>query len=288
MTSKNDAGIPAEMVRPKLWPYNIKWDREIDEKIGWANVEEACGVIRSGSEIRDFLIYEGQKAFEKVVIQNQILNNIRSGKVDFKNFGRTDVDWQMGNTWQKLLDSADKVFLAYGVENAPKEIVDSFNFTKNFIQTGHRHAEAIIQYAAMEGNRLKDMENNEYISRQRERDRIRSEQLEEIKNNRAKWVNIEVEHSAVENGFVYVLENILMPGVYKIGFTSGNPDKRAAQISQQYGLPSPFVVVEYWRTKDPFIVEQRIHSKLSGVRRGGEFFQIDFDELKSVIVENIL
>ena len=42
--------------------------------------------------------------------------------------------------------------------------------------------------------------------------------------------------------YIYVLSNKSMPGIYKIGFTKGDPKKRAKQISSSTGVPQPFEV----------------------------------------------
>ena len=102
------------------------------------------------------------------------------------------------------------------------------------------------------------------------------------------WEMIDVEHSKVTEGFVYLLSNALMPGVYKIGFTDSNPDKRAREVSARYGLPIPFEVIGYWRTKDPYIIEQRIHSALAGYGKAGEFFEIDLQLVKETIEAHVL
>jgi len=74
----------------------------------------------------------------------------------------------------------------------------------------------------------------------------------------------------------------------KIGFIAGNPDKRALEISEQYALPSPFLVTGYIRTKDPYIVEQRIHTSLEDCRVKGEFFKINSNEALKVIRKHII
>ena len=74
-----------------------------------------------------------------------------------------------------------------------------------------------------------------------------------------------------------------MPGIYKVGFTARNPDERASEISNQINLPSKFVVEKYWRTNDPYIVEQRIHNALSEYAEGKEFFKGDLKEICKII-----
>ena len=99
---------------------------------------------------------------------------------------------------------------------------------------------------------------------------------------------IELAHIKEENGFIYMLSNPLMPGIFKIGFTGRNPDMRAAEISAQNKSLPPFVVDKYWRTKDPYIVEQRIHSDLESFRRPGEFFGGDPDHFSSVVEKHLI
>lgn len=42
--------------------------------------------------------------------------------------------------------------------------------------------------------------------------------------------------------FVYMLRNSAMPGLLKVGFTTGTPEVRAAELSAATGVPTPFQV----------------------------------------------
>jgi hypothetical protein len=90
-------------------------------------------------------------------------------------------------------------------------------------------------------------------------------------------------HSRAKLGKVYVLTNDSMPGLVKIGFTRGDPNDRADQISEQHDLKSPFLVKGYVPTIGPYIVEQLVHIELTHLRESGEFFRIDSDEALSVV-----
>ena len=70
-----------------------------------------------------------------------------------------------------------------------------------------------------------------------------------------------------------------MPNIYKVGFTERNPDERAKEITLKSGLPKQFKVEKYWRSNDPYIVEQRIHEALSEFAQGKEFFKGDLNEI---------
>ncbi len=103
-----------------------------------------------------------------------------------------------------------------------------------------------------------------------------------------KWGAVEAKHVNDTSGFIYLLAHELMPGIYKIGFTSRSPDTRAAELSQVHKLPSNFTVTKYWRTADPYIVEQRIHKELEAHRKPGEYFQGDFDHFFAVIEKHVM
>ena len=74
-----------------------------------------------------------------------------------------------------------------------------------------------------------------------------------------------------------------MPHIFKVGFTARNPDERALEISSKSGLPKSFKVEKYWRTDDPYIVEQRIHVQLSEFAEGKEFFKGDLNRICELI-----
>ena len=103
-----------------------------------------------------------------------------------------------------------------------------------------------------------------------------------------KWRKIELRHVTATSGFVYLLSHELMPGIYKIGFTPRNPDKRAEELSREHKLPSDFKVEKYWRTEDPYIVEQRIHKDLQDNQKPGEFFAGDLSYFKSVVESHVI
>lgn len=85
-------------------------------------------------------------------------------------------------------------------------------------------------------------------------------------------------------GFVYVLRNDCMPGIYKIGMTDRAPSRRAEEISSATAAPMPFEVVCFAEVDDALQVEREIHEKLSAFRVSGnrEFFALTGDDLTSV------
>ena len=76
------------------------------------------------------------------------------------------------------------------------------------------------------------------------------------------------------NGYVYVLSNESMPGIYKIGCTSRTPYDRAKDLYTT-GVPSRFVV-EYFLYIDNYqYIEKLIHKRLHNYKLNKEFFKYD-------------
>jgi hypothetical protein len=157
---------------------------------------------------------------------------------------------------------------AYNYKKAPEQIVKIIdNLDKK-----RREAKEVLDSLVEQLNDITEQEQ------QKEQEDMRQEHLKERSDYVRKQSQIEMTHSKVREGIVYVLTNDLMPGLVKIGFTAGNPDKRAAYVSEQYSLPSPFLVAGYVRTTDPYIVEQRIHTELAD-----RFFKMDANDALDVI-----
>lgn len=116
-----------------------------------------------------------------------------------------------------------------------------------------------------------------------------------IRDEFEKSLAIDAKHCSVNDGFVYVLQSPALPEIVKIGFTALHPDARAVEISRQLKLEQPFVVVKYFRTKDPFIVEQRVHrvfaasrvDYLTAKKYGIELFGVSVEDASRVIKEEI-
>jgi hypothetical protein len=81
----------------------------------------------------------------------------------------------------------------------------------------------------------------------------------------------------VNYGFVYIMANRGMPGIYKLGFTDRSPNRRAEELSNSSGVPCPFQVVCYVEVSNARSVEQELHAALDKYRvsPGREFFKCD-------------
>lgn len=90
-----------------------------------------------------------------------------------------------------------------------------------------------------------------------------------------------------DEGFVYLMVNDHMPGLYKIG-KSINPKERSNQLSRATGVPGKYRVIAKIETPSHSWVEKTIHARLSEYRiNGSEHFRIQphqfTTEFKSVM-----
>jgi len=76
-------------------------------------------------------------------------------------------------------------------------------------------------------------------------------------------------------GYVYVMTNPAMPGLVKIGYTTGLPADRARELSAASGVPVPFFVEFSIEVDEPFMLEALVHDQLAGFRLNPsrEFFR---------------
>ncbi len=81
-------------------------------------------------------------------------------------------------------------------------------------------------------------------------------------------------------GYVYILENDLMPGLIKIGHTSKTPEERVKELSAPTGVPTPFKVAFKLPSEKYKELEKEMHRKLSDYRVNSnrEFFEYPVDE----------
>jgi hypothetical protein len=93
--------------------------------------------------------------------------------------------------------------------------------------------------------------------------------------------------SIMAKGFIYILINPAMPGLVKIGRTSGTSEDRAAELSAVTGLPTPFVVAYDWITYDCVVAEEEVHACLEAMRysKDREFFRIPLKEAIAIVSE---
>lgn len=91
--------------------------------------------------------------------------------------------------------------------------------------------------------------------------------------------------SRAAHGFIYLMRNSSMPGIYKIGRTDRAPSQRAAELSAATGVPQLFEVLCFGEVTDPVAVEGGLHAAFDcfRVRDGREFFRVDvLDAMRAI------
>lgn len=85
-------------------------------------------------------------------------------------------------------------------------------------------------------------------------------------------------------GFVYVLRNVCMPGIYKIGMTDRAQSQRAEELSNGTAIPTPFEVVCFAEVNEAIKVEREMHARLDEFRvePNREFFAFTGDDLNII------
>ncbi|MHC6152735.1 GIY-YIG nuclease family protein [Bradyrhizobium elkanii] len=91
-------------------------------------------------------------------------------------------------------------------------------------------------------------------------------------------------------GYVYIMRSPAHErNVYKIGFTTRDPEDRANDLSSTSGQPDALVVMQSWKVFEPRRVEQEIHRRLEQLRINSrrEFFKANFQMLRQTIEQII-
>jgi hypothetical protein len=94
-------------------------------------------------------------------------------------------------------------------------------------------------------------------------------------------------------GYVYCMSNVSMPGLFKIGMTTDDPETRAKELSSATGVPFPFHVEYCKKVVLPREKEKAIHELLSGlgyrVNEKREFFNCPMHiiDLLFVLIDGI-
>lgn len=78
-------------------------------------------------------------------------------------------------------------------------------------------------------------------------------------------------------GFVYIISNKAMPGLFKVGYTLKDPALRAQELDST-GVPHPYLVEFEILVDDPYTLEQNVHSYLKEYNENKEWFRCNFDE----------
>lgn len=90
-----------------------------------------------------------------------------------------------------------------------------------------------------------------------------------------------------KSGCVYILANMYMPGLVKIGATTKSPYFRADQLSSATGVPGAFDVIAFLRCDDCMVMEAVVHAYIHEhrVELNREFFDIPVFDAVEILGE---
>jgi hypothetical protein len=99
--------------------------------------------------------------------------------------------------------------------------------------------------------------------------------------------SIDIPKGLVGAQYIYILENNLMPGLVKIGFTKNKPSERVKQINAATGVALDFDVKYQYPCFNAHDLEKEIHIYLEAegfrVNKKKEFFNITLEQAIAVI-----
>lgn len=91
----------------------------------------------------------------------------------------------------------------------------------------------------------------------------------------------------INYGFVYVLRNDCMPGIFKIGYTDRAPMQRCEELSGSTSIPCAFEMVCYGEIDGAQSLESALHVAWDAnrLRRGREFFRLGLGDLHRLVTQ---
>ena len=119
---------------------------------------------------------------------------------------------------------------------------------------------------------------------QKEKEKIEEYHLKNLIKQKEQRIKLLKKIFRTSKGYIYILENDEMPGLYKVGWTERSADERAKELSGT-GLPTPYKVAYSKSTNLTADIEKTIHKNLDycRLRSNREFFKADFTEIKKVV-----
>lgn len=91
-------------------------------------------------------------------------------------------------------------------------------------------------------------------------------------------------------GFLYVMANQGMPGLYKIGYTTRSLKEREHELNNHEGVPYPFYTRFAVHLKNPSLAEKAAHMMHEALRvyTNKEFFRFDDEEQFGYFLDNLV
>ena len=123
---------------------------------------------------------------------------------------------------------------------------------------------------------------DEYQLKDREERILDQIHLEKLSND-PDWQEKIEKNKKIKEGYIYILSNLALPRIYKIGFVKDDYVARAKSLKSETGLDRDFVIENVWFTKNPYEVEQKIFSSLQMQKNEeGEYYGKSYRSIKEL------
>lgn len=287
----------SEIHLEQFWKYSREW---LDASgTGMSEICNSCRHSSAGPQIYTYLTYRGQAIHDfakKLNIKIRKINSTPESDYSQGLFGSI-LSGLRGVLYFTPSDSIEELEVV-NYHLAPSPILEAVKETLNLHQTTYDLWLRIDNDLMRLSSLLAAKERDEYINCYRAEQKERSTRLGRRRDSGQIGLSLdshlpgvlELTHVKIKEGFVYVLSNSWMKDIYKVGFTSRNPDERAKEVTREFGIPEPFKVERYWRTNDPYIVEQRIFEELANCRLNPsyEFFSMELQGIITAIEKHLM
>jgi len=129
-------------------------------------------------------------------------------------------------------------------------------------------------------NKKNFLDENELKAREeRLLDQIEIEKL----STDPEWQKKIEKNKKIKEGYIYILSNLALPRIYKIGFVKDDYVARAKSLKSETGLDRDFVIENVWFTKNPYEVEQKIFSSLQMQKNEeGEYYGKSYRSIREL------
>ena len=123
---------------------------------------------------------------------------------------------------------------------------------------------------------------DEYQLKDREERLLDQIDMEKLATN-PDWQEKIEKNKKIKEGYIYILSNLALPRIYKIGFVKDDYVARAKSLKSETGLDRNFVIENVWFTKNPYEVEQKIFSSLQMQKNEeGEYYGKSYRSIKEL------
>ena len=97
--------------------------------------------------------------------------------------------------------------------------------------------------------------------------------------------NISMAENKYYEGFIYILNNPSLEGIVKIGATTKDPNDKCRELSSNPSIPTPFNIVYYLSSMNPFKVVGIVYEILDKytVDKSRDFFKVDVAQTVNLI-----